>query len=570
MRLSKVLWQTYKDNPADAEVPSHQLMMRAGLIQKSGAGLYNLMPFGLKVIKKIKQIIREEHDREGCLEISMSVVTPGELWQESGRWQAMGDEMVRMKDKGGRDICISPTNEETVTDIFRKSVKSYKELPVTFYQINTKFRDEIRPRFGLLRAREFIMKDAYSFHLDKACLDKTYDVLFNVYSRILQRMGLEYRAVEADAGAMASSDQKTHEFQVLASTGEDQLVYSESYAANIEKAITRREGLDLLNSTAIAEIETPNMKSIEDVSNFLKVKQYQCLKALVYEVTVASKSFPVLAFILGDDELNELKLKNYFSAAHVAPANEELIKSVGLEVGFIGPSSKANIKTIFDKAINPESSYVVGANKRDYHLKGFSLKSIGSAEFVDLRLAKQGDVDASGKEVSVCRGIEVGHIFQLGDKYTKAMNVTVLDKNGKAQTPIMGCYGIGVTRLMAAAIEQNFDQKGIIWPNAITPFHVHFLLIGKSQEIKDIANGIYEKIINLGLDVLFDDRDAGPGFKFKDAELLGVPYQLVLGERDFLQTGKIKFNHRDGRSLGEIAINEIDNWAQELLKNFAI
>ncbi len=565
MKLSQTRWQTYKDNPADAEIPSHQLMLRAGLMHKSGAGLYNLLPFGLKVIKKIEKIVREEHDKAGCLEILMTVVTPGELWQESGRWQAMGGEMVKMKDKGGRDLCISPTNEEAVTDIFRRLIKSYKDLPVTYYQINTKFRDEIRPRFGLMRGREFIMKDAYSFHENKACLEKVYFQLYNVYCSILNRIGADYKVVEADAGAMASSDQKTHEFQVLANSGEDLLVYNDGYAANIEKAKTKRilADFDLKGGTP-EKIATPNVGKIEEICQLLGVKPHLTLKTLALMGVKGGQARPVLVVLLGDDELNETKIKNLLNADHVLPATEAELESLKCVKGFIGPfGHPQEMHTVFDAAINLDAFYIVGANQKDFHLKNFRpSRDSKNYEVSDLRKTKEGDLALSNNlPIKITRGIEVGHIFQLGDKYTKSMGVTVLDKNGKGVVPLMGCYGIGVTRLAAAVIEQNHDEKGIVWPEAIAPFKVHAVLIGRTEEFRTKALNAYEEIRAHGIEILIDDRDVGPGFKFKDAELLGCPWQLTLGEREFGETGKFKLTNRKTGQATEISP---ENVAQEI------
>ncbi|OFZ14118.1 MAG: proline--tRNA ligase [Bdellovibrionales bacterium GWA2_49_15] len=565
MKLSQIRWQTYKDNPADAEIPSHQLMLRAGLIHKAGAGIYNLLPFGLKVVKKIEQIIREEHDKAGCLEVLMSVITPGELWQESGRWQAMGGEMVKMKDKGGRDLCISPTNEEAVTDIFRRLIKSYKDLPITYYQINTKFRDEIRPRFGLMRGREFIMKDAYSFHENKGCLEKTYFQLYNVYCSILNRIGADYKVVEADAGAMASSDQKTHEFQLLAKSGEDLLVFNESYAANIEKAKTKRVLSDFnLKGGAAEKVSTPNVGKIEEVCQLLGVQSHETLKTLALMGVKGSQTRPVLVVLLGDDELNETKVKNLLNADHVLPATEIELESLKCVKGFIGPfGHPEEMQTIFDSAVNLDAFYVVGANQKDFHLRNFSPKrDAKNFEIGDVRKTKDGDLALSNNlPVQITRGIEVGHIFQLGDKYTKAMGVTVLDKNGKAVVPLMGCYGIGVTRLAAAVIEQNNDEKGIIWPLAIAPFKVHAILIGRSEEFRNKALKIYDQLREHGIEILIDDRDVGPGFKFKDADLLGCPWQLTLGEREFGETGKFKLT---SRKTGQMIESSPENLLAEI------
>lgn len=571
MKLSKSFWQTYKEVPADAVIPSHQLMMRAGLIHKSAAGLYSYLPMGYKSIRKVEQIVREEMDKAGCHELLMTVVTPGELWQETGRWDKMGGEMLKFKDKADRDLCISPTNEEAVTDIFRKTVKSYKDLPVTLYQINTKFRDEIRPRFGLMRGREFTMKDAYSFHLDKECLDEVYDNLFKAYEAVFNRMNLEFSAVVADGGAMADGDAKTHEFQVIADSGEDEIIYcSETgYAANIETAKTIRD-IDHKSPTGESEIiDTPNMATITDVCNFLKEKEHHSIKSLIYKAISGEEENYIFVALLGDDELNELKLEKFAQADHIVAATDEELEKLGFKKGFIGPMNlPENVKLVFDNAVNVEAAYVVGANIIDKHVGNFVPKrDADSFEAFDLRLAREGDKTEDGKgTVKVKRGIEVGHIFQLGDKYTKGMGVTVLDANGKAATPLMGCYGIGITRIVAAAIEQNHDENGIIWPASIAPYNFSFVAIAKSDEYKELAEDIYNEMKSEGFDVLFDDRKAGPGFKFKDADLLGLPLQLVLGERDHKNDGLLEIRIRKTGEKIKIKREEAADKIRELLK----
>lgn len=571
MKLSKSFWQTYKEVPADAVIPSHQLMMRAGLIHKSAAGLYSYLPMGYKSIRKVEQIVREEMDKAGCHELLMTVVTPGELWQETGRWDKMGGEMLKFKDKADRDLCISPTNEEAVTDIFRKTVKSYKDLPVTLYQINTKFRDEIRPRFGLMRGREFTMKDAYSFHLDKECLDEVYDNLFKAYEAVFNRMNLEFSAVVADGGAMADGDAKTHEFQVIADSGEDEIIYcSETgYAANIETAKTIRD-IDHKSPTGESEIiDTPNMATITDVCNFLKEKEHHSIKSLIYKAISGEEENYIFVALLGDDELNELKLEKFARADHIVAATDEELEKLGFKKGFIGPMNlPENVKLVFDNAVNVEAAYVVGANIIDKHVGNFVPKrDADSFEAFDLRLAREGDKTEDGKgTVKVKRGIEVGHIFQLGDKYTKGMGVTVLDANGKAATPLMGCYGIGITRIVAAAIEQNHDENGIIWPASIAPYNFSFVAIAKSDEYKELAEDIYNEMKSEGFEVLFDDRKAGPGFKFKDADLLGLPLQLVLGERDHKNDGLLEIRIRKTGEKIKIKREEAADKIRELLK----
>lgn len=572
MKLSKSIWQTYKEVPAEAEIPSHQLMIRAGLIHKSGSGLYTYMPFGYKVVRKVEQIVREEMDATGAQEMLMSVVTPGELWQESGRWEKMGGQMLKFKDKGGRDLCISPTNEEAVADVFRKTVRSYKQLPQSVYQINTKFRDEIRPRFGLMRAREFTMKDAYSFHMDKACLDEGYNVLYKAYQKVFDRMGLEFAAVEADAGDMADKEAKSHEFQVIAQTGEDTIIYcaETGYAANIEKAGTLREELNFdKNLQDSKEMETPNMATIDDVCNFLKVPKHHSIKSLLYSAKKGEDEEIVLIQLLGDDELNDIKLKNFFAADEVAPIEESKLKGLGFSKGFIGASNMpTGLRVLVDKAIDLDAYYTIGANKKDYHLCGFNFKRDGGEyEVLDLRLARKGDRTPGGKGiVDEKKGIEVGHIFQLGDKYTKAMNVKILDRNGKAVAPLMGCYGIGISRVVAAAIEQNHDENGIIWPKEIAPFDLYFATIAKTEEYKLIGDDIYEELKKAGFDTLYDDRKAGPGFKFKDSDLLGLPVRVVMGERDFKEKGELEIIIRKTNEKRFVKREDLVQTLNEIIK----
>ena len=571
MKLTKSFWQTYKEVPADAVIPSHQLMMRAGLIHKSAAGLYSYLPMGYRAIRKVEQIVREEMDKAGCHELLMTVVTPGELWQETGRWDKMGGEMLKFKDKADRDLCISPTNEEAVTDIFRKTVKSYKDLPVALYRINTKFRDEIRPRFGLMRGREFTMKDAYSFHSDKECLDNVYDDLFKAYENIFNRMGLEFSAVVADGGAMADGDAKTHEFQVIADSGEDEVIYCQEtgYAANIETAQTKRDIAFKAATGAAAEVATPDKSTIEEVCTFLNEEQHHSLKSLIYKSVTGEEEEFIFAVLLGDDELNELKLEKFAKGEHLTAATDNELKALGFEKGYIGPMNlPENVKLVMDEAISIESAFVVGANKVDTHVSNFvPSRDADKFEVFDLRLAKEGDKTTDGQgTVKIKRGIEVGHIFQLGDKYTKGMNTTVLDKNGKTVHPLMGCYGIGVTRVVAAAIEQNHDENGIVWPASIAPYDLSFVAIAKSEEYKALAEEIYQELLEEGFDALYDDRKAGPGFKFKDADLLGLPIQLVLGERDHKSDGLLEIRVRKTGEKIKVKREEAVTKIKELLK----
>lgn len=572
MKLSSGFWQTYKEIPAEAEIPSHQLMLRSGLIMKSGPGMYYYLPIGLRSIQKFENIVREELNKASCFEVTMPVVTPGELWKESGRWDVMGPLMLKATDRANRELCISPTNEESVVDIFRKSIKSYKQLPVTLYQINTKFRDEIRPRFGVMRGREFTMKDAYSFHADWDCLNKTYEKMYQVYSSIFKRAGLKFIAVEADAGAMADGKARTHEFQVLARAGEDSVMHCKAcgYAANNEKAVTQRGSYSGLVDTVLKKVSTPQKESIEDVSAFLGTTQAQCLKSVVYVSIKGMSEEVILTQLLGDDELNENKLKAYLGSEHLKPATERDLEAVGVPKGYIGPYGlpQGKLRVIFDSAIDLEKAYVTGALEKDFHYVGFVPKrDFEVTEVTSLRLSKEKDLCASCQgEIEEIRGIEVGHIFQLGDKYTKAMNVTVLGKEGRPQAPVMGCYGIGTTRTIAASIEQNFDEKGIVWPLALAPYHVHMMVIGKEPELFTIGNEFYESFNASGIETLLDDRDAGPGFKFKDADLLGLPLQVVIGEKEYKATGLIEIKTRKTGASLKVAKHEVLTTVQNLLR----
>ncbi len=571
MKLSKSFWQTYKEVPHDAEIPSHQLLMRAGFLQKETGGIYSYLPMAVRVIEKIKNIIREELNMIDSQELLMNIVTPSEVWEESGRWETMGLEMLRFQDRKGADFCLSPTNEETITNIFKKTTTSYKNLPVSLYQINTKFRDEIRPRFGLMRGREFIMKDAYTFHMDKSCMDVEYDKFYQAYSNIFTRMKLEHIIVEADAGAIGSADSKTHEFQVIADNGEDTVVEAKelNFAANLEKAQTYRLGLEFTDACEVEEIETVNLASCEHVCASLAVPVYQSLKTLVMTASYGEKKANYMIMILGDDELNEIKLHNFLKADSIEVAKEEVLKSLETPKGYMSPLGlNGKISVLFDEAIDVEKSFIVGANKENYHVKGFvPSRDVEKYKIADLRLAKEGDLAHDKKTpVKFRKGIEVGHIFQLGNKYTKSMKATVLDQNGKKVTPLMGCYGIGVTRTMAAAIEQNHDENGIIWPAPIAPFDIYFAVIGKKDETKSLSNEIYQDLKRSGVDVLFDDRGMGPGPMFKDADLLGLPVRAVLGERDYNATGELEVKVRSTGESFKVKKEELVTKVKELLK----
>lgn len=570
MRLSQGYWQTLKETPNDAEVVSQQLMMRAGLINKTGAGLYTHMPMAFRSLKKVERIIREELDKINCFEISMPVVTPAELWQESGRWDAMGGQMLKAKDRAERDVCLSPTNEETVTDLFRKTVNSYKQLPVCLYQINTKFRDEIRPRFGLMRAREFTMKDGYSFHIDKDSLDKFYEEIYGAYENIFRRMGLEFIAVEADGGAMAGGGAKTHEFQVIGDNGEDVVVTvpRTKFAANIEKAATSRKNVISAPQAELQKFATPNQKTCEEVCEAHKLPITQSLKSVVMNAIIKGKDQFFMVMLLGDDSLNDVKFKNKVAAEHIRPAQQNELDNLGLVKGFMGPTIETDkFKVIFDEAIDMNGSYVVGANEPDHHLRGFvPSRDTKPKHFrADMRMAKSGDFIGED-EIVLKKGIEVGHIFQLGDKYTKAMKVTVLNEKGQGVTPIMGCYGIGVTRVLAAAVEQNNDKDGIIWPASLAPYDVYFCFIGKKDETKKLSEDIFAELKSANVEVLFDDRQLGPGQMFKDADLIGLPLRVTLGERDYEASGEIEIKVRKTGEVLKVKKENLVSTINEKLK----
>ncbi len=570
MKLSKSFWQTYKEVPSDAEVTSHKLLMRAGFIQKEAGGIYSYLPMAVRVLEKIKTIVREELNAIDSQELLMNMVTPSEVWKESGRWETMGLEMLRFVDRKNADFCLSPTNEETITNIFKKTVTSYKNLPVSLYQINTKFRDEIRPRFGLMRGREFIMKDAYTFSMDKESMDKEYELFYQAYSNIFTRMGLEHIIVEADAGAMGSVDSKTHEFQVVADNGEDVVVVAPSigYAANIEKAQTSRGPLSFAQAKELKELETKGLQTCKEVCESLELPLHQSLKTLVLTAKYGAKEVHYMVMLLGDDDLNEVKLQNALKADEVNIASEETLKALNLPKGYMSPLGvDEKISVIFDSEIDIEKSFIVGANKENYHVDGFvPSRDTTKRKIADVRLAKIGDYAHDGKtKVEFKKGIEVGHIFQLGDKYTKSMKATVLDQNGKKQIPLMGCYGIGISRTMAAAIEQKNDENGIIWPAAIAPFDVYFAVIGKKEETKILSEKVYGQLKSCGIDVLFDDRGMGPGPMFKDADLLGLPIRITLGERDFEATGEFELKVRSTGEVFKVKQSDLETKIKELL-----
>ncbi len=560
MYLSKFQLSTIKETPSDAEIISHQLMLRAGLIGKLASGLYSWLPLGLRVMRKVEKIIREEMDNSGALELLMPAVQPSELWQESGRWEQYGPELLRLKDRHGREFCFGPTHEEIITDIARKQLASYKQLPVTYYQIQTKFRDEIRPRFGVMRAREFIMKDAYSFHTSQDSLQASYDVMHQTYSNIFTRLGLKFRAVLADSGTIGGNS--SHEFHVLADSGEDAIAFSSGsdYAANVEKAETLPPTTQRAPATAdMTSVDTPNQHSIEDLSQFLSIPPEQCLKTLL---VTGSEDDTIIALVLrGDHELNEIKAAHLSSIADpLCFASDEQIKQVaGCSAGSLGPVN-LKIKVIADYAALHSADFVCGANEDGKHLTGVNWqRDCALPEAADLRNIVEGDASPDGKgTLSIVRGIEVGHIFQLGRKYAEAMNATVLDENGKATIMTMGCYGIGVTRIVAAAIEQNHDDNGIIWSANLAPFDVAIAPVNmqKSEQVSRTAIKLHDELNAKGLDVLLYDEKARLGGMLADLDLIGIPHRIVIGDRG-LKDNKVEYKKRDAKDSQDIAIDDI-------------
>lgn len=555
MRASNLLISTLKETPADAEIVSHQLMLRAGLIRRLASGLYTWLPVGLKILRKTEAIIREEMNNSGAQEVLMPAVQPAELWQESQRWDKYGPELLRITDRHERDFCYGPTHEEVITDLVRQEIRSYKQLPVNFYQIQTKFRDEIRPRFGLMRAREFLMKDAYSFHLDHASLQQTYDDMYAAYSRIFSRIGLDFRAVQADTGSIGGN--ASHEFHVLASSGEDAIAFSNDsdYAANVELAEAVAPTAERPQATeSMATVDTPKQHTIEEVSAFLDKQASQCLKTLLVE---GSQEGSIVALVLrGDHDLNEIKAEKHpLVASPLTFATPEQVKeSCGANIGSVGPVG-LDIPVLADHAAANTADFICGANEDEKHLTGVNWgRDLPEPETADLRNVVAGDPSPDGKgTLDIARGIEVGHIFQLGENYSSKMNAVVLTESGKSQVMTMGCYGIGVSRVVAAAIEQNHDDRGIIWPEAIAPFQVALVPVNahKSARVKEKAEEIYQQLLAAGVDVLLDDRGLRPGVAFADMELVGIPHRLILGERG-LDNGVVEYKNRrtgDGDDL---------------------
>lgn len=560
MRTSQLLIATLKETPADAEVISHQLMLRAGLIRRLASGLYTWLPMGLKVLRKTEAIIREEMARAGAQELLMPSVQPAELWQESERWEKYGPELLRITDRHNREFCYGPTHEEVITDLVRQEIRSYKQLPITFYQIQTKFRDEIRPRFGLMRAREFLMKDAYSFHLDQESLQQTYDDMFAAYSRIFERIGLNFRPVQADTGSIGGN--ASHEFHVLASSGEDAIAFSDSsqYAANVELAEALAPADDRPAATLTMEsVETPNQHTIEQISTFLKVPAEQCLKTLLVE---GSEEGTVVALVIrGDHDLNEIKAEKLPAVASPVTfvTAEQVSETCGANIGSIGPVG-LTITVIVDRAAANVADFVCGANENERHLTGVNWgRDLPEPDIADLRNVVAGDPSPDGQgTLDIARGIEVGHIFQLGDNYSSKLNANVLAETGKSQILTMGCYGIGVSRVVAAAIEQNHDERGIVWPLAIAPFQVVLVPINahKSARLREAAEALYIQLTEAGFDILFDDRGLRPGVAFADMDLIGIPHRLILGERG-LDSGMIEYKCRADGNGDEFPIADV-------------
>ena len=553
MKASQFFISTLKEAPSDAEIVSHKLMMRAGMIKKLGAGIYNYMPIGLRVIRKVENIVREEMNRAGAVELSMPVIQPAELWQETGRWDKMGPELLRLKDRHERDFAVQPTSEEVVTDIARSEIRSYKQLPINFYQIQTKFRDERRPRFGIMRGREFTMKDAYSFDRDLDGMKASYQKMYDAYVRIFQRFGLEFRAVAADNGAIGGSG--SHEFHVIADTGEDAIVYcpDSDYA-----------------SEPLVKASTPEKAKCEHVAEFLGIPLERTVKSIVLATDGEAGTQVWLLLIRGDHELNEIKASKVPGLADFRFATEnEIVDTFGSPPGYLGPvGTRKPVKLVVDRTVANMSDFCCGANERDYHYTGVNWgRDLPEPQVADLRNVVEGDASPDGKgRLSICRGIEVGHVFMLGTRYSVDMNANFLDENGKTQPMQMGCYGIGVTRILGAAIEQNFDERGIIWPAAIAPFEVVVCPVGydRNEAVKAEADRIHAELLAAGVDVILDDRGERPGVMFADWELIGVPHRVVVGDRG-LKEGKVEYQGRRDAQATAVAVADVVGHVRGLL-----
>ena len=572
MRFSKSLIKTYKESPKEAETVSHKLMLRASMIKQVSRGNYTYLPLGLKVIKKIENIVREEMNRAGANELLMPIMQPSDLWIESGRYFAYGPELMRFSDRNNRDFVLGPTHEEVSVFIFRDMIKSYKDLPLNMYQIQTKFRDEIRPRFGLMRGREFIMKDAYSYHLTKESLDEEYINMKKTYERIFTRCGLNFRAVEADTGSIGGAE--SHEFMVLAEAGEDDILYSDTteYAANIEKA--RSIILDMNpaeeEKKQMQKVHTPNCESIEELSKFLNISVKKTVKALLLKEVLEDKTNYYMALIRGDLDVNEIKVKNAFGLnVELELITEEDMKTLNIEKGYVGALSGLDdrIKIVLDETVSHMYNFVVGANEKDYHYINTNLSDLRYDMVADIRTARAGDLSPIGEGVlKIARGIEVGHIFKLGDKYSKSMNAKVLDENGKLSTVIMGCYGIGVSRIAAATVEQYNDENGIKWPISIAPYEVDVIATNmKDENIVSISEKIYADLLKNNVDVIIDDRTEKAGFKFKDADLIGIPIKVIVGKS--IEQNMVEVKLRNEEQGQEVSIENVNSYILEKLKN---
>ncbi|MDX8404019.1 MAG: proline--tRNA ligase [Mariprofundaceae bacterium] len=564
MRYSRFLAPTLRDDPADAEVISHKLLLRAGFIRRVTSGVYDFLPMGLRVLRKIEQVVREEMNRAGAQELLMPMVQPAELWEKSNRWEKYGPELLRFTDRHSHESCLGPTHEEVICDLVSRELRSYKQLPMNLYQIQSKFRDEIRPRFGLMRGRGFIMKDAYSFHADEESLAAEYQNMFEAYNRIFTRLGLTFRPVEADTGSIGGS--ASHEFHVLAESGEDLIAHCTKcdYAANVEMALSSRV-IPAGESSEMRGVDTPNITSAEDVAAFLKTDIAQLVKTLVYRVTGGPNDGKIVAACLrGDDQLQEIKLIRALGANSVEMASDEEIKSVGGIMGFVGPIG-LSCKSLFDKTLKNATGLIAGANKSDMHLAGLDMsRDESSAVFADLRETRKGDSCVKCKgTIELSRGIEVGHIFALGTCYSEPMEVQFQNREGKRTTATMGCYGIGISRLMAAIVEQCNDENGIAWPTHLAPFQLSIITMGKSDSGLEASEKIYRELLDAGIEVLWDDRKERPGVKFKDAELMGLPVHLVVGDRG-LENGVVELRRRN-EDKQEVQLDQIIPTIKHLL-----
>ncbi|MCY7569738.1 proline--tRNA ligase [Bacillus safensis] len=562
MRQSLTFIPTLREVPADAEAKSHQLLVRAGFIRQNTSGIYHYLPLAHKVIQHIQSIVRKEMEKAGAAELLMPVLQQAEMWQESGRWYTYGPELMRMKDRHGREFALGPTHEEVITSLVRSEVKSYKKLPLTLYQIQSKFRDEQRPRFGLLRGREFIMKDAYSFHSSPESLDETYNKMFTAYSNVFSKVGLNFRPVIADSGAMGGKD--THEFMALSEVGEDTIAYSDtsSYAANIEmaEAVYHGEEANPADFKELEKVHTPQVKTIQDVAEFLEVDPAACIKSVLFKADDAY----VLILTRGDHEVNDVKVKNLVGAQLVELASrEEVLEVIGTEPGFVGPV-KAEVDIYADLAVKGMTNAVAGANEADYHYVNVNpARDVSVKEFTDLRLIQEGDVSPDGEgTIQFAKGIEVGQVFKLGTRYSESMDATYLDENGRAQPMIMGCYGIGISRTLSAIVEQHHDEKGIIWPETVAPYDLHLLALNmKNDAQKELAETLYERLEDEGFDVLFDDRQERAGVKFADSDLIGLPIRISCGKRS--EEGIVEVKFRKSGESHEVSVDDLISFIRQ-------